>query len=214
MRQPTKHSRLSTKNSTFAQIFRVDNIKKVWVFASGSGSNAERLFTHFNGHPRISVTGLLCNNAGAGVLQKAEAADVPVFLLDNVALETPGELLALLLLHEVDYIILAGFLRKIPYEVVHTYTDRIINIHPALLPRFGGKGMYGMRVHKAVKESGAAETGITVHLVNEHYDEGRILSQASVSITPADTPEDIANKVQDLEHRHFGEACERYILSV
>jgi len=192
----------------------VDDIKKVWVFASGSGSNAEKLFAHFSGHQQIAVTGLFCNNPAAGVVQKAQAAHVPVFLMDNATLEHPDELLHLLRSQEVDYIILAGFLRKIPDGVVHTYADRIINIHPALLPHFGGKGMYGMRVHRAIKESGVAETGITVHLVNEHYDEGRILFQASVSVTPHDSPEDIAHKVQELEHRHFAEACEGYILSI
>ena len=199
------------KMPIFAQIFKVDGIKKVWVFASGSGSNAEKLFAHFAGHPSVRITGLLCNNAQAGVLEKAQAAGVPVHFLGNAGLAEPGKLLALLREHGTDYIILAGFLRKIPDEVTHAFADKIINIHPALLPKFGGKGMYGMHVHRAVKEAGETETGISIHLVNERYDEGRILFQATVPVTADDTPESIAQKVQQLEHEHFAAVCERFL---
>jgi phosphoribosylglycinamide formyltransferase 1 len=113
--------------------------------------------------------------------------------------------------NHVDFIILAGFLRKIPDEVVHAYSDKIINVHPALLPKFGGKGMYGKYVHKAVKEANETETGITIHLVNEHYDEGRILFQASAPLVESDTSEDIGLKVQKLEHEHFARICEMFI---
>lgn len=188
--------------------------KNIWVFASGSGSNAEKLFAYFNRHPRYRITGLLCNNPQAGVAGKAQAAGVPVFTMDNAELREPGKLQQLLTGNGVDYIILAGFLRKIPDDVTRHFADRILNIHPALLPKFGGQGMYGMHVHRAVKEAGETETGITIHLVNEQYDKGRVLLQSSVAVEAGDSPEDIAHKVQELEHRHFAAACEAYFDSL
>jgi len=189
----------------------LENVKKVWVFASGSGSNAEKLFSHFSGHPSIQITGLLCNNPSAGVIEKARAANIGTFIISNSELNIEGHLLELLSNHAVDYIILAGFLRKIPDDVVHAYSDKIINVHPALLPKYGGKGMYGIHVHRAVKDANETETGITIHLVNEHYDEGRVLFQASANIDESDTSEDIALKVQKLEHEHFANICEAFI---
>lgn len=123
----------------------------------------------------------------------------------------PGKLLEMLTNNQVDYIILAGFLRKIPDEVVHAYSDKIINIHPSLLPKFGGKGMYGKYVHQAVREANETETGITIHLVNEHYDEGRVLFQTSAPINENDTSEVIGLKVQKLEHEHFAIVCDKFI---
>lgn len=183
----------------------------VWVFASGGGSNAEKLFTHFEHHASIKITGLLCNNPEAGVISKAAKAGIPVYQLGNKELNENGKLLALLREHAVDFIILAGFLRKIPDEVVRAFPNRIINIHPALLPKYGGKGMYGMNVHRAVKEAGETESGITIHLVNEHYDEGRVLFQASLAISKINTSEDIALMVQNLEHEHYAIICEIFI---
>lgn len=191
----------------------MEQIKKVWVFASGSGSNAEKLFTYFSAHLSLKITGLLCNNKDAGVVEKARHAGIGTFLISNTELNEEGKLLEILTHNQVDYIILAGFLRKIPDDVIHAYSDKIINIHPALLPKFGGKGMYGMHVHKAVKEANESETGITIHLVNEHYDEGRILFQASVPVAPRDTPEDLSKKVQALEHQHFAQVCEHFMLT-
>ncbi|MCG9910817.1 MAG: phosphoribosylglycinamide formyltransferase [Flavobacteriales bacterium] len=187
-------------------------MKKVWIFASGGGSNAEKLFAHFKNHTSINITGLLCNNSDAGVISKAQKEAIPVFQLSNAALNEHGKLLALLHENDVDYIILAGFLRKIPDEVVKAFPNRIINIHPALLPKYGGKGMYGMHVHKAVKAAGEKISGITIHLVNEHYDEGRVLFQESVSLSESDSAEDIARKVLALEHAHFPSVCEKFIL--
>jgi phosphoribosylglycinamide formyltransferase-1 len=187
-------------------------MKKVWIFASGAGSNAEKLFAHFKNHKSIKISGLLCNNPDAGVISKARKEAIPVFQLSNEALNEHGKLLALLRENNVDYVILAGFLRKIPDEVVKAFPNRIINIHPALLPKYGGKGMYGMHVHKAVKAAGEKISGITIHLVNEHYDEGRILFQESVSLSDSDSAEDIARKVLALEHAHFPSVCEKFIL--
>lgn len=186
----------------------------VWVFASGGGSNAEKLFTHFEHHASIKITGLLCNNPEAGVISKAAKAGIPVYQLGNKELNENGKLLTLLRQHAVDYIILAGFLRKIPDEVVRAFPNRIINIHPALLPKYGGKGMYGMYVHRAVKEAGETESGITIHLVNEQYDEGRVLFQASVKIEPEYQAEDIAHHVLALEHTHFAAVCDAYITGI
>ncbi|MDX5477506.1 MAG: phosphoribosylglycinamide formyltransferase, partial [Cyclobacteriaceae bacterium] len=109
---------------------------------------------------------------------------------------------------EVDFVVLAGFLQKIPANMIHAYPDQIVNIHPALLPKYGGKGMYGMKVHQAVKDSGETETGITIHLVNEHYDEGKIIFQAAVTVEPSDSPEAIAQKVHQLEHKYFPNVIE------
>jgi len=187
-------------------------VKKVWVFASGSGSNAEKLFAHFSDHAPIQITGLLCNNPSAGVIEKARNANIGTFIISNAELNVEGHLLELLSNNLVDYIILAGFLRKIPDDVVHAYSDKIINVHPALLPKYGGKGMYGMHVHRAVKDANETQTGITIHLVNEHYDEGRVLFQASANIDASDTSEDIALKVQKLEHEHFANICEAFIM--
>lgn len=210
--KPKKEEGILIKNSHFCTKMEEGGMKNVWVFASGSGTNAEKIFMHFKGHPSVRITGLFCNNGQAGVLQKAEKSHIPTFLLPNDRLAESDNLLELLKANGVDYIILAGFLRKIPDNVIQAYSDRIINIHPALLPKFGGKGMYGMHVHRAVKEASEKETGITIHLVNEHYDEGRILFQASTQIGANDTPEDISKKVQELEHAHFARVCERFIL--
>lgn len=155
--------------------------------------------------------GLLCNNPAAAVVEKARLNGIGTYIISNTEINEPGKLLELLTYNRVDYIILAGFLRKIPDDVIHTYSDKIINIHPALLPKFGGKGMYGKYVHQAVRESNETETGITIHLVNEHYDEGRILFQAAVTIEKKDSPEIISEKVQRLEHEHFARVCETFI---
>ncbi len=184
--------------------------KNIWVFASGSGSNAAKLMTFFAGHPTLRIGGLFTNRPGAAVVQRAAEADVPVFSLTDEEIAAPGILSGLLKKHGVNGIILAGFLRKIPDDVVAGFPEKIINIHPALLPSFGGKGMYGMHVHRAVKESGTDKTGITVHLVNDKYDEGRKLFQAEVPVFSGDTPESIAVKVQQLEHEHFAPVCAEY----
>lgn len=188
--------------------------KNIWVFASGSGTNAAKLMEFFARHPSLKIGGLFTNRPGAAVVKRASDAGVPVFFLSDQEIAAPGTLLSLLKKHQVDGIILAGFLRKIPDDLVAAFPEKIINLHPALLPSFGGKGMYGMHVHRAVKESGADKTGITVHLVNEKYDEGRILFQAEVPVNAGDTPETIAAKVQRLEHEYFAPVCARHFSEV
>ena len=177
--------------------------KKIVVFASGSGSNAEQIILKAQDYRWAQVSAIYCNNPEAGVLQRAERMGVPVRLFGNGQLNDPDFVLSWLLQDAPDLIVLAGFLRKIPEFIVEAFPRKIVNIHPALLPEFGGKGMYGMHVHRAVKESGAQKTGITIHYVNAAYDEGAIIFQADTPVTSTDQPEDIARKVQGLEHKHF-----------
>lgn len=177
--------------------------KKIIVFASGSGSNAEQIILQARTCAWANVRAVYCNNPEARVIQRAERLGVPVRLFENPQLDDPEFVLSWLLQDVPDLIVLAGFLRKIPEFIVGNFPRRIVNIHPALLPEFGGKGMYGMHVHRAVKESGAQKTGITIHYVNAAYDEGAIIFQADTRVTSTDQPVDIARKVQELEHEHF-----------
>jgi phosphoribosylglycinamide formyltransferase-1 len=171
------------------------------IFASGTGSNAVKIIEQLQGRARFTV---LSNKADAGVLPKAEALGVRALSFSKKEFQE-GHILRFLQAEQVELIVLAGFLWLIPPALVAAYPNRIINIHPSLLPKYGGKGMYGMHVHEAVKNSGDTETGITIHFVNEHYDEGQIILQAKVAISENDAPEAIAKKVQVLEHRHFPE---------
>jgi phosphoribosylglycinamide formyltransferase-1 len=184
---------------------------RIAIFASGSGTNAENIIRHFKNHPQIEVAMLMSNKSDAYALTRASNLGIsnavfarPEFLNGSVSesLEKLG----------ITHIVLAGFLWLIPENLTRNFPNRIINIHPSLLPAFGGKGMYGSRVHEAVKAAGVTESGITIHLVNEHYDEGRILFQAKCSISDADTPDDIAEKVHVLEYRHYPEIIENWIL--
>lgn len=184
------------------------------IFASGTGSNALRIIEHFgtSGADRTAVVSLLvCNRPDAPVVEKARALGIEVLVKDNASFESGLTLLQELDYRGIDWIVLAGFLRKLPVNLIHGYRDRIINIHPALLPKFGGKGMYGMHVHRAVIEARETETGISIHLVNEEFDQGRILAQYSVPVGEADTPESVAQKVQELEHRYFPYIVEQVI---
>lgn len=184
---------------------------RIAVFASGSGTNAERIFQHFKNHDLIEIKLLLSNNADAYVLQRAAKANVSFKVFSRQEFRE-GVVLQWLQTGEITHIVLAGFLWLIPEELISAYPNRIINIHPALLPKYGGKGMYGSKVHEAVKAAGDKETGITIHLVNEKYDEGRILFQASVAVNSTDTADEIANKVHQLEYAHYPKVIEKWIL--
>ncbi len=185
---------------------------KIAVFASGTGSNAIRLQEYFSECKiDIEVALLVCNKAEAPVVHRMKALNVPVLILSNQVLEGGDALLQKLNENKIDWIVLAGFLRKIPDNVVAAYANRIINIHPSLLPKYGGKGMYGMRVHQAVVENNEKESGISIHLVNEVYDGGAILFQKSCFIQPEDTAEDVAHKVQALEHEYYPQLVEETI---
>ena len=189
-----------------------DQSVRIAVFASGSGTNAERIFGYFRGHASVSVALLLSNKPEAYALVRAEKAGVPHHVFNKEEFHS-GKVLSVLNEAGITHLVLAGFLWLMPESIVRQYAGRIINIHPALLPAFGGKGMYGMRVHEAVKASGATSTGITIHEVNERYDEGRIIFQASCPVEPADSPEQIAEKVHGLEYAHYPATIERWIAS-
>lgn len=185
--------------------------QSIAVFASGTGTNALRIIDHFHDRDDISVELLVCNKADAPVVEKVRERGIEVIVIDNEAFESGLALLQELDYRAIDWIVLAGFLRKIPVNIIRGYHNRIINIHPSLLPKFGGKGMYGMHVHRAVIEARETETGISIHLVNEEFDQGRILAQYSVPVGEADTPESVAQKVQELEHRYFPYIVEQVI---
>jgi phosphoribosylglycinamide formyltransferase-1 len=181
------------------------------IFASGSGTNAEEILKHFQQHPSIEVVILLSNNREAYALERAKKFNVRGSVFTRSQFRETDEVLNLLKENNVTHLILAGFMWLVPDNLVKAFPGRIINIHPALLPKFGGKGMYGMHVHEAVKASGEKETGITIHEVNERYDEGKILFRAKCIVAPTDTPEEIANKVHSLEHKHYPKIIEGWV---
>lgn len=177
------------------------------IFASGSGTNAENIARYFENKPKDKVTLILTNNPDAGVLKRARQLQIPSFLFTQQQL-ADGTVLDILQQQSIDFVVLAGFLKLIPEPIIDAYPKRIINIHPALLPKFGGKGMYGQRVHQAVKASGDRETGITIHYVTQNYDEGDVILQVKELVRPKDTVADIEKKVHQLEYNYFPEVIE------
>lgn len=178
-------------------------MKRIVLFASGSGSNVENIATYFKNTPEITITCVLTNNKNAGVIDRCNRLGINALYFNKHAFSTTDFVRKILIDLSPDLIILAGFLLKIPIEMVTAFPNKIINIHPALLPKYGGKGMYGSYVHQAVKANNETETGITIHYVNEHYDEGAIIAQHNTAIAPNDTPETIASKVHELEYEYF-----------
>jgi phosphoribosylglycinamide formyltransferase-1 len=178
-------------------------VKRIAIFASGSGSNAEKIADYFVGSTDISIDLIVSNNPKAGVIDRARRLHIPVLLFDRTTFYQTDRITQLLQQQGIDLIVLAGFMWLMPAGLVQAFPDRIVNIHPALLPKFGGKGMYGHFVHEAVVAAQETESGITIHLVNEHYDEGAPIFQAHCPVTPTDTPDDVARKVQALEHDHY-----------
>ncbi len=185
-------------------------MKKIVLFASGNGSNVENIIQHFKNSKLIAIAGVFTNNPQAKVLEKAKNHNVPSFVFSKNDLES-NLVLQKLLSIQPDLIVLAGFLLKFPEHIIAQFPNKIINIHPALLPKYGGKGMYGMHVHKAVLENKEKETGITIHYVNEHYDEGEFIFQTSVNIEECQTPEEIGAKIHELEHLYFPKTIERLL---
>ena len=181
------------------------------LFASGNGSNAQRIIEYFTGHPTISVSMLLCNKPAAPVLARATNLGIPVRLFNRATFYNTNDIPELLLANNIDYLILAGFLWLIPENLLKAFPGKIINIHPALLPKYGGKGMYGMKVHESVIAARDAESGITIHLVDEKYDEGKIIFQAKCPVAAGDTPETLAEKIHALEYRYFAEVIEKVV---
>lgn len=178
-------------------------LKRIVLFASGSGSNAEKIADYFAGNAEVEISLIVSNNPKAGVIDRARRLHIPVLLFDRTTFYNTNQITQLLLNQNVDLIVLAGFMWLMPGDLVRAFPNKIINIHPALLPKFGGKGMYGHFVHEAVVAAGETESGITIHYVNEHYDEGQIIFQAQCPVVPTDTPDDVAKKVQVLEHEHY-----------
>ncbi len=173
------------------------------IFASGAGSNARKIIEFFQNSPNVTVALVVSNKRQAGVLDIAREHNIPTHIVERASFYDTEDLLAVLREYEVDFIALAGFLWLIPSYLVRAFPRKIINIHPALLPKFGGQGMYGQHVHTAVQAAGETETGMTIHFVNEHYDEGDIIFQARCPVLPGDTPTDIAHRVLALEHAHY-----------
>lgn len=186
-------------------------VKNLVIFASGKGSNAEKIIEYFRDSEKARVRLIVSNKKDALVLDIAKKNNIDYLVIDKKQLKTGEGLLERLKAVDTDWIILAGFLLLIPAYLVDQYPNTIINIHPALLPKFGGKGMYGMHVHEAVKAANEATTGITIHYVNEHYDEGNIIFQASCAINPEDSPQRIAERVRKLEHQHFAEVIDQLL---
>lgn len=178
-------------------------MKNIVIFASGAGTNAENIIKYFSNVKKAKVTLVLSNKSHAAVLERATRLGVDSFFFDRSQFYETGEVLALLLRKETDLIVLAGFLWLVPSDIITAYKRRIINIHPALLPDFGGKGMYGDSVHSAVLAAGSRESGITIHYVNEVYDSGDIIFQAKCDIMPGDDVRMLAERVHTLEYEHY-----------
>jgi phosphoribosylglycinamide formyltransferase 1 len=186
--------------------------KKIAIFASGGGTNAQKIFEHFEGHNEIDVALLLCNRPNALVLERGENFNIPSIVFNRDEFYHSEKILNTLLENKIDFIALAGFLWLIPKTLINAFPNKIVNIHPALLPKYGGKGMYGENVHKAVKLAGESESGITIHLVNNNYDEGDIVEQFSCKLQPTDDEQEIAAKVLKLEHKFYPEVIENLVL--
>ena len=189
-------------------------MNKLAIFASGSGSNAQRIAEYFKDNPHVEVACILSNRADAFVLERARMLGIPSELFSRADLYDSERVSGLLQAYSATFIVLAGFLWKLPDSLLEAYPNRILNIHPALLPKYGGKGMFGNHVHKAVVENRDTETGITIHKVNDCYDEGEILFQARCEVLSSDTPEQVAVKVHALEYQWFPVIIDRYLASL
>lgn len=187
-------------------------MKKIAIFASGSGSNAENIIQYFAQKPQFCVKSVFCNVPDAYVLERAKKYRIPAFVFNREEFRSPDKVFRQLQEQEIDFIVLAGFLWLLPSFITAAWPDKIVNIHPALLPAYGGKGMYGHHVHEAVIAAGEKESGITIHYVNDHYDQGAIIFQAKCPVYPADTPEELAARVHELEYKYFPQIIEETIL--
>lgn len=185
-------------------------MKNIAIFASGEGTNAQRLIDHFSGSNKAKIALIVSNNPNASVLKRAERAGIPAVVTGKEEF-TDSNFIEELKKRKIDLIVLAGFLWLLPKNLINAFPRRIINIHPALLPKFGGKGMYGMNVHKAVCKACEAETGITIHYVDEIFDNGEMILQKKCSIEKEDSPEIISKKVRELEHEFFPIAVEKVV---
>ena len=185
--------------------------KRIAIFASGSGTNAERIMSHFKDHEAGEVSAVLSNRPDAHVLVRAAGFGINTHVFDRDTFNNTSEIPGLLISLGIDLIVLAGFLWLIPSGLIRAFPDRIINIHPALLPKYGGKGMYGSHVHDAVIANGDTESGISIHYVNEVYDDGRIIKQERCKVKPGDTSESLAKRIHQLEYRYYPLVIERLL---
>jgi phosphoribosylglycinamide formyltransferase-1 len=190
------------------------SMKNIAILASGAGSNAQKIIEYFSNRMDISVHLIISNKKDAGVLSIAKLSGISSLVISKDSFYQSTDLLVALEKHEIDFIVLAGFLWLIPAYLIHNYPDRMVNIHPALLPKYGGKGMYGHFVHEAVHEAKELFSGITIHYVNEKYDEGSIVFQEKCEISPLDQPLDIAKKVQLLEHTYYPVVIDQLVSSL
>jgi len=186
-------------------------MKRLAIFASGSGSNAENISRYFSDKPEFEISAILSNNANAFVLSRARKLNIPTLVFSRSEFNKTDKIINFLAEKKIDFVVLAGFLWLLPLNLLRKYPNSIVNIHPALLPKYGGKGMYGMNVHNAVVENKEKESGITIHMINEKYDEGKIVFQAKCNISPSDTPEDVAVKIHKLEYDFFPKIIEQLL---
>jgi phosphoribosylglycinamide formyltransferase-1 len=185
-------------------------MKNIAIFASGSGTNAENLVRHFTAHPNARVVMMVSDRRNALVFERMKRLEIPSYYMSRDDFEN-GNVLQLLLDNNIDLIVLAGFLKLMPAAIISAFPKKIINIHPALLPKYGGKGMYGKYVHEAVVRAGESKTGITIHYVNEYFDEGEMIAQFETGLTKEDTPDNIASKIHELEMKWYPLVIEEWI---
>lgn len=189
-------------------------MNKIAIFASGSGTNAENIIETCKENKKIEISAIFSNNKNAFVIQRAINHNIKHHIFSRTDFYKTNKIINLLQSEDIDFIVLAGFLWLIPENLINMYPDKIINIHPALLPKYGGKGMYGMNVHKAIAENKEKETGITIHYVNKEYDKGNIIFQAKCDVLESDTPDQIAKKVHALEYEHFPRVIQETVLGL
>ena len=198
---------------SFFNLCKTSGMKKLALFASGNGTNVQRIVEYFADNANIRIKLIVCNNAKAYVLERAKRLGIESYLIkDKELFYNSDAVLEILQQNSIDFVVLAGFLWLIPHPIIEAFPNRIINLHPALLPKYGGKGMYGMHVHEAVIANKESESGISIHYVNQRYDEGKIIFQAKCTLSPDDTPETLAQKVHALEYEYFPKIIDREIL--
>jgi phosphoribosylglycinamide formyltransferase-1 len=186
-------------------------MKSIAIFASGAGSNARKIIEHFSHHPKVRVDLIVCNKPQAGVLNIADEHGIPTLILDKEQFFRGNAYVDEFKVDDIHFIVLAGFLWKVPGALIHAYPGKIVNIHPALLPKYGGKGMYGNFVHEAVIANKDKQSGISIHLVDEVYDHGKIVFQAKCEVKEDDTPDSLAARIHELEHKHYAKVIEELV---
>lgn len=184
---------------------------RIGIFASGEGTNAQRFMEYFKGRSDITIALIITNKAGAGVIERANKMNVPVMLIDRNTFYNTDKVVVELK-QKIDFIVLAGFMWMVPENLIKAFHNKMVNVHPALLPAYGGKGMYGHYVHEAVIKNREKKSGISIHYVNEHYDEGKIIFQQECEVLPADTPETLAQKIHALEYKYYPAVVEKLLL--